>query len=97
MSPEGAKNVSCPWLSPLQGWGSLTIAFTGEFVDININIYIYIYIYIYIWAYFRKIKHPGIGSFVKKPLFEKTFIIDLNQKYQKQLSIRGDSTSTCPS
>ena len=23
-SAEGAKNVSCPWLSPLQGWGRLT-------------------------------------------------------------------------
>ena len=24
-----AKNVSWPWLSPLWGWGSLTMAFTG--------------------------------------------------------------------
>ena len=39
------KNVSWPWLSPLQGWGSLTMAFTGKFVHI---IYIYIYIYIFI-------------------------------------------------
>ena len=42
LSAEGAKNVSWPWLSPLRGWGSLTMAFTGKFV------YIYIYIYIYI-------------------------------------------------
>ena len=42
LSVEGAKNVSWPWLSPLQGWGSLTIAFNGKFV------YIYIYIYIYL-------------------------------------------------
>ena len=25
------KNVSWPWLSPLRGWGSLTMAFTGKF------------------------------------------------------------------
>ena len=41
---EGAKNVSWPWLSPLRGSGSLTMAFTGKFV----HIYIYIYICIYI-------------------------------------------------
>ena len=28
---EDAKNVSWPWLSPLRGWGSLTVAFTGKF------------------------------------------------------------------
>ena len=32
LSAECAKNVSWPWLSPLRGWGSLTIAFTGKFV-----------------------------------------------------------------
>ena len=32
MSAEGAKNVSWPWLSPLQGWGSLTMSLTGKFV-----------------------------------------------------------------
>ena len=41
---EGAKNVSWPWLSPLRGSGSLTMAFTNKFV----HIYIYIYICIYI-------------------------------------------------
>ena len=45
---EGAKNVSWPWLSPLRGWGSLTMTSTGKFVYIYIYIYIYcIYIYIY--------------------------------------------------
>ena len=34
LSAEGAKNVSWPWLSPLQGWGSLTMVFTGKFVQI---------------------------------------------------------------
>ena len=34
LSAEGTKNVCWPWLSPLQGWGILTM-------------YIYIYIYIY--------------------------------------------------
>ena len=33
MSAEGAKNVSWPCQSPLRGWGSLTMAFTGK-VDI---------------------------------------------------------------
>ena len=37
LSAEGAKNVSWPWLSPLRGWGGLTMVFTGKFV------YIYIY------------------------------------------------------
>ena len=32
LSVEGAKNVSWPWLSPLRGWGILTMAFTGKFV-----------------------------------------------------------------
>ena len=26
LSAEGAKNVPWPWLSPLRGWGSLTMA-----------------------------------------------------------------------
>ena len=39
LSAEGAKNVSWPWLSPLQGWGSLTMTSTGKLV------YIYIYIF----------------------------------------------------
>ena len=39
LSPEGAKNVSWSWLSPLRVWGSLTMAFTGKFI------YIYIYIH----------------------------------------------------
>ena len=30
---------SWPWVSPLQGWGSLTMAFTGKFV------YLYDYLY----------------------------------------------------
>ena len=32
---RGCKNVSWPWLSPLRGWGSLTMAFTGKFVYIT--------------------------------------------------------------
>ena len=32
LSTEGAKNVSWPWLSPLRGWGSLTMTSTGKFV-----------------------------------------------------------------
>ena len=32
---EGAKNVSWPWLSPLQGWGSLTMEVTGKFVHMG--------------------------------------------------------------
>ena len=34
LSAEGAKNVSWLWLSLLQGWGSFTMAFTGESVYI---------------------------------------------------------------
>ena len=32
MPADSAKNVFWPWLSPLRGWGSLTMAFTGKFV-----------------------------------------------------------------
>ena len=32
LSAEGAKDVSWPWLSPLRGWGSLTVSLTGKFV-----------------------------------------------------------------
>ena len=32
LSAEGAKNVSWSWLSPLCGWGSVTMTFTGKFV-----------------------------------------------------------------
>ena len=31
LSAEGAKNVSCPWLSSLRGCRSLTMALTGKF------------------------------------------------------------------
>ena len=40
LSAENVKNISWPWLSPLRGWGSLTLAFTGKFVYIYICIYI---------------------------------------------------------
>ena len=32
MSTEDAKNVSRPWLSPLRGWGSLTLVLTAKIV-----------------------------------------------------------------
>ena len=32
LAAEGAKNVFWHWLSPLHGWGSLTMALTGKFV-----------------------------------------------------------------
>ena len=41
LSAEGTKNVFWPWLSPLRGLGSLTMALTGKFVCIYIYIYIY--------------------------------------------------------
>ena len=51
LSAEGAKNVFWPWLSPLRGWGSLTMALTGKFVCIYIYIYICMYICIYVYIY----------------------------------------------
>ena len=52
---EGAENVSWPWLSPLRGWGSLTMTSTGKFVYIYIYTYIYIvYIYIYIYIIYTE-------------------------------------------
>ena len=38
LSAEGTKNVSWPWLFPLKGWGSLTMAFTSKFVYITHHI-----------------------------------------------------------
>ena len=37
LSGEGAKNVSCIWLSPIQGWGSLSMISTGKFTDTTHN------------------------------------------------------------
>ena len=48
LSAEGTKNVSWPWLSPLQGWGSLTMTSTGKFIYI---LYLYMYVYIYTHIY----------------------------------------------
>ena len=52
LSAEGAKNVSWPWLSPLRGWDSLTMASAGKFVYmahhfilLRLNPYMYIYVY----------------------------------------------------
>ena len=33
LSADNAKNFSWPWLSLLQGWGSLTMTFTAKFVS----------------------------------------------------------------
>ena len=66
------ENVSWLWLSPLQGWDSLTMRFLGKFgfVYIHIHIhYIYIYHYIYIsclsqtWLSIKRIR-----KFVKQTL-----------------------------
>ena len=34
LSPEDAKIVSWPWLTPCRGWYGLIIVFTGKFVSI---------------------------------------------------------------
>ena len=40
----------------------------------------------------------GSNALLKSDLFEKKiFFLDLNQKSPKQLPVRGDSTSKCPS
>ena len=51
LSAKDAANVSWPWLSPLQGWVSQTMAFTGKIIHIYMYVYIYIYIYTYIHTY----------------------------------------------
>ena len=38
LSAEGAKHVSWFWLSPLRGWGRLTMSLTGKFVYISLTI-----------------------------------------------------------
>ena len=51
LSAKDAANVSWPWLSPLQGWVSQTMAFTGKIIHIYMYVYIYIYIYIHIYIH----------------------------------------------
>ena len=48
---KDTTNVFWPWLSPLRGWGSQTMAFTCKIVHIYIRIYIYTYIHTYIYIY----------------------------------------------
>ena len=64
LSPEGAKNVSWPWLSLLRGWGSLTMTSTGKFV------YIYIYMYIY---KMKILKAEQSNRFRRKHLSQNVF------------------------
>ena len=45
---------------------------------------------------FKKIKHQGFEHFNESALFGKVFL-NFSQKFKKQLPIRRDSTSTCPS
>ena len=57
LSPEGAKNVSWSWLSPLRVWGILIMVFTSKFIYIythehtctyiQINMYIAMYTCVY--------------------------------------------------
>ena len=67
MSAEGAKNVSWPWLSPLRGWGSLTMAFVGKFAYIYIYIYIHIYTYIHIYIYIYTHTNLPVNAIVRLP------------------------------
>ena len=68
LSAEGAKNVSWPLLSPLRGWGSLTMAFTGKLVYIYMYVYIYIYIYMNFmcFVYGNHVTHDGHTGFTFK-------------------------------
>ena len=49
LSAEGAKNVSWPWLSPIRGWGSVAMTFTGKFVYIYTYTHIHIHTHTYIY------------------------------------------------
>ena len=44
LSAGGTKNVSWPWLSPLRGWGCLTMSLIGKFVCVSLYVCVYIYI-----------------------------------------------------
>ena len=39
LSEEGVKNVSSSWLSPLRGWSSLIMTFTGTFVYMALHFF----------------------------------------------------------
>ena len=43
------KRFPWPWLSPLRGWDSLTVAFTGKFVYLYLYLYLSIYLSIYLY------------------------------------------------
>ena len=83
LSAEGAKNISWPWLYPLRGWGSLTIAFTGKFV------YIYIYIYIYIY--------DDMIYFVESCVLKKKYVsvTDINDIFKFLLAILSALLHIC--
>ena len=47
--------LALAWLSPLRGWGSLTVAFLGKFA--NLHIYYILHIYIIYIMYICKKSH----------------------------------------
>ena len=52
----------------------------------------HLFIYWYtesIRAYFRKIKHPGIGYFMKRCSMKKNYFLTLNQKCQNNFQLGG--------
>ena len=78
-SAEDAKNVSWPWLSPLRGWGSLTMSLTGKFV------YIYIYIHI-IQKYIYQNKNKTVCK-VTRHVQSKIQLFCLNKTFRHVISL----------
>ena len=69
LSAEGAKNVSWPWLSPLRGWGSLTMALTGKFVYIYIYTRLNLRTKISIFKSFVHLQHM-LQAFINSKIFQ---------------------------
>ena len=77
-----------PGPSPLHGWSSLTMTFTGKFVYIYIYIYIYIYLYIY----------TSIDIYVYMYIYVNTYIyiyIYIYILYIYNYFLKTDNISTC--
>ena len=75
MSVECAKNISWPWLTPLQGWSRLTMTFAG--------IYIYIYIYISLSKIFQLLHSPAASVILLQTHIALSFLSNGRSSLQR--------------
>ena len=100
MSPEGAKNVSWPWLSPLRASGH-EVVWLWHFLVVNLYIYIYI-MYVYIYSYnFKSIVRNNFWSSEFSKIFKKylrtnSFLVKLQAikktNFEKHLEVTASES-----